>query len=145
MPTDSISSSARQGAAYNPVTHFILAPIFAITLGVAINVAIHADTNRLLHWWMAVVAFAFLLLTMQQRMYSLRVQDRVIRLEETLRLARLASGVDPSKLSMRQFIALRFASDGELPALAQRAIAENMDGAQIKAAITNWRPDNDRI
>src|SRR5665213_2493972 len=94
MPTEKSSASARPGAAYNPVTHFILAPIFTITFGVAIAVAAHAHAHRLLHWWLVVVSFAFILLTVQQRMYSLRVQDRVIRLEETLRLIRLAPGVD---------------------------------------------------
>lgn len=145
MPTENNSAPARQGAAYNPATHFILGPILIITFGVAIDVAAHAHHHRVLHWWLVVVAFALIILTLQQRMYSLRVQDRVIRLEETLRLLRLAPGIDPSTLTLRQLIALRFASDGELPVLAQRAVVENMDGAQIKAAITSWRVDSNRI
>ena len=145
MATETNSAPARQGAAYNIVTHLILAPIFTITFAVAIDAARHAQTHRLLHWWLVVVAFALILLTMQQRMYSLRVQDRVIRLEETLRVMRLAPGIDPGRLSLRQMIALRFASDGELPGLVDRAIAENLTGAQIKDAITAWRADAVRI
>jgi hypothetical protein len=143
--TETTSNNARQGAASNVATHFILGPIFIITFAVAINFAIHAPGQRLLHWWLVVVAFAFILLNVQQRMYSLRVQDRVIRLEERLRLMTVAPAIDTSRISLRQLIALRFASDAELPALAQRAIAENLTGAEIKGAITTWRPDNERI
>ena len=145
MPEPTSLPSAPQGAAYNVATHFLLGPIFIITLVVAINVALHAQTHRPLHWWLVVVAFALFLLTLQQRMYSLRVQDRVIRLEERLRIRLLVPGVDPLQLALRQLIALRFASDAELPALVHRAIAENLTGAQIKAAITTWRVDDIRI
>ena len=78
---------------------------------------------------------------------ALRVQDRLIRLEEQLRLADL---VDEDHLELvealtvKQYIALRFASDAEVPALAQRAVAENLTQKQIKEAIVTWRPDNYR-
>ena len=145
MSSETNSPVTRQGAAYNPVTHFVLVPVFTITFAIAIDVARHAQQHRLLHWWMVVVAFSFVLLTMQQRLYALRVQDRVIRLEERLRVMTLVPGVDGSRLSMRQLIALRFAPDGELPSLVHRALAENLDGAQIKAATTEWRRDDVRI
>ncbi len=145
MSSETNSPVRRQGAAYNTLTHFVLVPIFTITFGVAIDVVRHAQHHRLLHWWMVVVAFSFVLLTMQQRLYALRVQDRVIRLEERLRVMTLVPGVDGSRLSMRQLIALRFAPDGELPSLVHRALAENLNGAQIKAAITEWRRDDVRI
>jgi len=145
MSTETNSPVTRQGAAYNKLTHFVLVPVFTITFAIAIDVARHAQQHRLLHWWLVVVAFSFVLLTMQQRLYALRVQDRVIRLEERLRVLTLVPGVDGSRLSMRQLIALRFAPDGELPGLVQRALAENLDGAQIKAAITEWRRDDIRI
>jgi hypothetical protein len=76
---------------------------------------------------------------------ALTVQDRLIRLEETLRLQRvLPAGMqaDIAKLRRRQFVALRFASDEELPELVRRVVAgELADARSIKQAITKWRPD----
>ena len=83
------------------------------------------------------------------RTFPLRVQDRVIRLEERLRLERLL----PPDLRGRigeitggQLVGLRFASDEELPELVHRVLAEGIsDRREIKKAITNWRPDHARI
>ena len=90
-------------------------------------------------------AVALLLVGWYARQFPVAVQDRVIRLEEQLRLARLL----PAELRGRageftpsQLIALRFASDAELPSLAQRVLSEKItDRAAIKALINDWRPD----
>jgi hypothetical protein len=82
------------------------------------------------------------------RTYALKVQDRVIRLEEQLRLSHLMDAEYDRTihaLSEAQLVALRFASDDELPSLAKRAAAEHLDGKAIKAAIRNWRPDYWRV
>ena len=82
------------------------------------------------------------------RTYALKVQDRVIRLEEQLRLSTLMDEDYPAviqALSEAQLIALRFASDEEVPALARRAATENLDSTAIKAAIRKWRPDYWRV
>jgi hypothetical protein len=92
---------------------------------------------------------ALVLIGFYARAFALGVQDRVIRLEERLRLERLL----PDDLRARidsfateQLIALRFASDAELPELARRVLDEGMaDRKTIKRAIREWRPDHQRI
>ena len=82
------------------------------------------------------------------RGYALKNQDRLIRLEEQLRLADLLPEDQLSlidALTVDQFVGLRFASDAEVAALAHRAVTEHLDRKQIKQAITTWRPDNQRI
>ena len=74
----------------------------------------------------------------------MRLQDRIIRLEVHGRLERLGRGAGFSRLTTRQIVALRFASDAEIPALLDRALAENLTADQIKAAVTDWQADNHR-
>lgn len=103
------------------------------------------------NWWGALGIFAviwLIILMFKVRLYALKVQDRVIRLEERLRLQQLLS--DPLRsrigdLSERQLIALRFGSDGETPDLVQKTLAGNLDGKAIKALVRNWRPDYWRV
>ena|ERR1041385_1137593 len=82
------------------------------------------------------------------RLYALKVQDRVIRLEERMRLDKLLS--EPlrsriSELSEDQLIGLRFACDTEVSALVKKALDGKLDRKQIKAEIQTWRPDNWRV
>ena len=75
------------------------------------------------------------------RAYIVRLQDRIIRLEMRLRLERLGRAADFDRLAHGQIVALRFASDQELPALIERAVAERLTSAQIKQAVQQWQPD----
>lgn len=90
------------------------------------------------------LALALLILFFAMRVFALAVQDRVIRLEERLRLERLLP-VDLRaripELEVAQLVALRFASDGELPALARAVLDEKLGREEIKRRIREWRPD----
>ncbi|TCJ19643.1 hypothetical protein EPD60_00540 [Flaviaesturariibacter flavus] len=86
-----------------------------------------------------------LLLFVFIRSFALKAQDRAIRAEESLRYFILTGKrLDPS-LRVGQVIALRFASDEELPALAERALREQLGNKQIKEAIKSWRADYHRV
>ena len=88
------------------------------------------------------MASAILGLVALIRRYTTRLQDRIIRLEMRLRLAALAREQDITRLSTRQLVALRFASDAELPTLIDRALAENLTPDQIKRGVTHWQADH---
>jgi hypothetical protein len=140
------SQSYSSHTRYHPVFHFVVIPILTITVIGAIVAAIRQPSIH--SAWMVIFYIAVLLAAFLTRTYSLKVQDRVIRLEERLRLLELvAAPVRPqlNRLTERQLIALRFASDEEAPVLVDRTLAENLAPADIKKAIRNWRADNWRV
>ena len=115
-------------------------------LGITVFLAAYIQLLRhtdILHWIVVGIALAAWSAGIASRRYGLKNQNRLIRLEENVRLHWM--GVDPNGLTMRQMIALRFAPDAELASLVARAKAENLAPKQIKAAITNWRGDYDRM
>ena len=130
----------------DPPFHFFLLPVLA-ALWIA-SVVFLVRHPGWVHLWGVVLVTAFAVTTVKARTYALKVQDRVIRLEERLRLAvLLPESLRPqiAKLSEGQLIALRFASNEEVPALAQRTLSENLSRADIKKSIKNWRPDYWRV
>jgi hypothetical protein len=131
---------------YDPLFHFFVLPVFAVTW--IISIVFLVRRPGLHSVWLVVVVTAVLVALFKVRSYPLKVQDRVIRLEERLRLMTLSDpGLRPriEDLTESQLIALRFASDAELPALAMRALNEKLAAADIKRAIQQWRPDYWRI
>ncbi|HUQ87088.1 MAG TPA: DUF6526 family protein [Vicinamibacterales bacterium] len=95
-------------------------------------------------WAIIAVTLAVIVLGVISRAYTVRLQDRIIMLEEKVRAAELLdAGRDTqlAKLSAKQIAALRFASDAEFPSLLERAARENLAPKEIKAAIKTWRPD----
>jgi hypothetical protein len=131
---------------WDPLFHFFLVPVFAISL---VGSFVHLYRRPGLHSaWLTIVMIAALVAVFKIRLYALKVQDRVIRLEERLRLMNLLdAGVRPriGELSEAQLVALRFASDAELPGLAARALNEKLGGVEIKKAIRDWRGDYWRV
>lgn len=82
-----------------------------------------------------------IMLVGMSRTYIVKLQDRIIRLEMQLRLERLGRAGDFSRLGHGQIIALRFASDDELPELVDRALSERLTSQQIKQAVKDWQAD----
>lgn len=138
---------------FDPPFHFFLLPVFG--LGVVLTL-IHffyhlreSDSRDNIHSFLLIVlAVALLTLVLKTRIYALRVQDRVIRLEERLRLMQLLP--EPLRaripeLTESQLIGLRFASDAEVPSLVERTLKEKLSRKEIKKSIQNWRPDYWRV
>jgi hypothetical protein len=98
---------------------------------------------------MAAFAIGVIMIALYARLFPLGVQDRVIRLEERMRMERRLPEEMKSRIgsfSTPQLIALRFASDEELPELARRVLDEGLtDRKVIKKAVKSWRADQQRI
>ena len=127
---------------FDPMYHYSTLPLSVFLLVWSIAHLVRHPTHEAIAW--VVAAVVIFLLVGLVRSYALKVQDRVIRLEETMRLARL-SGATAPVLTEKQLIALRFASDAELPALAEKTAAGGLTPKQIKQAIQTWRPDYFRV
>lgn len=132
---------------FYPPFHFLLVPVLLANVIIAGRAAFAAPSFAT--GWGFVMALALFVGFGVARRGAIVVQDRLIRLEERLRLARLlprelAARVD--ELTVRQLVGLRFASDEEVPELARRALAgELRNDEAIKRAIRAWRPDELRV
>jgi hypothetical protein len=137
----------------DPLFHFFLVPVFAVGLLLSlIHFFYHfrdSDSRDNIHSFLLIVlSVALLILVFRTRIYALKVQDRVIRLEERLRLTQLLGEPLRSRipeLTEDQLVGLRFASDAEVPQLVERTLSEKLKRGDIKKAIQNWRPDNWRV
>lgn len=132
---------------WHPLFHFVLVPVMLINFIWSI-VLCYQFPGWTQGWWvvvsMALVAMLFLV-----RTNSLKVQDRLIRLEEQLRCQRILPddlGQRASQLRVGQMIALRFAADEELEGLVNEVLEGRLTKpAEIKRAIKNWRADTFRV
>ncbi|MBI3698547.1 MAG: hypothetical protein HY238_27365 [Acidobacteria bacterium] len=130
----------------DPPFHFFLLPLAAINFLLSLWRLIRQPGGETA--WLVVLSFAAVVAVLKIRLYALRVQDRVIRLEERLRLSTLLGEPLRSRigeLTEGQLIGLRFAPDAEAPSLVEKALAGKMSGADIKKAIGGWRPDYFRV
>jgi hypothetical protein len=134
-------------ARYVPMYHFVLAAILLANFGWSIW--------RMIRWptfgdgMTLLLAFGLLIMFGYMRVFPITVQDRVVRLEERLRMERLL----PADLKARideftpgQLVGLRFASDAELPDLARKVLSERITKrGDIKRLVKTWRPDDLRV
>lgn len=146
MPNSRSVQNLANHTRLDPLFHFFALPVLILTFLATIVREVRAPS----YWrlWSIVAAAALLVTLFLARTYAIKVQDRVIRLEERLRLTALANDrlrVRIPELTEGQLIALRFASDSEVATLAERALNEKLSAKQIKSAIQSWRPDYWRV
>jgi hypothetical protein len=134
---------------FNPPFHFFILPMLLLNLIFSIYATIHHwPQHRILFLWWVAMSIVLFIMAGISRSQTLRAQDRIIRLEERLRLAALLPPEDRAhidELSIQQLIALRFASDAELPALVRKTLTQNLEPKAIKQSIVNWRGDYYRV
>jgi hypothetical protein len=132
---------------YHAPFHYFVAPVLLTNVVVAV-VQLVRDPGLDRGWWL-VVSVALLVLAALVRLNPLKVQDRVIRLEESLRYYQVLPeelAARAARLTTAQTVALRFASDEELEGL----VREVLDGRlkkpdEIKGAVKSWRADTLRV
>ena len=129
-----------------PMYHFVLGlMVLATAIGAGINFFKTMGGQGFYSGSLIFVTSLSMLITyFYFRVFALKAQDRAIRAEENLRHFAITGKLLDSKLSTRQIIGLRFASDDEFQDLAKKAVSENMSENDIKKAVKNWKPDTYR-
>lgn len=139
--SETIPQTRARHTRFDPWFHFTLIPgLLFFLIWTVVYFVRHTRTEPAMF---VVIAILMFLMAFRVRPYALKVQDRVIRLEERLRLERLCGKIP--ELTEAQWIALRFAPDDEAVALAGRASSEGWKPKQIKDAIRIWRSDHWRV
>lgn len=140
--------SASNHTQYQPLQHFIWLPLSFLMLVLTVIYIIFTIVNgafSLLTLLLIGIVLLAIIPGMLARMYALILQDRLIRTEEQLRYYMLTNKRIDSRITMKQLIALRFASDDELIDLVDLTIAENLTPEAIKKTIKHWRADHYRV
>ena len=134
-----MAEQSYESHAHRPTLTVIAAVFTFAAIVVFATVAIRQPS--LLSLGLLSLSFGVSTLVWISRVYTVRLQDRIIRIEMHGRLLRLGRDRDFGRLRTKQLTALRFASDAELPALVDKTLAENLTPDQIKRAVTNWQAD----
>ncbi|HLK50778.1 MAG TPA: DUF6526 family protein [Bryobacteraceae bacterium] len=139
----------------NYSNHTQRVPVFGVALLISLLTTIGAIVNLALSWGdherlysaslILVLSACLVVIGSCTRSFPLKAQDRAIRAEENLRSYVLTGKLLDPRLTPKQIVALRFASDLEFAALAQAASEKAMTPDEIKRAIKNWRPDTYRV
>ena len=144
--SNSSQQSLKNHGRLDPPFHVVLFFVLLANLVFAIFHLVH-HRNISSAWFLVLSVTAFIPF-FKLRTYPLKVQDRVIRLEERLRLQALAPAewhAQIYRLTEDQLIGLRFAADNEVVELAKQALEGNLNRKQIKERIKSWRADNWRV
>lgn len=127
---------------------FHIVTFFALVVNLVVAIVYMVHHLRFYSAWLVFLSIVVFVPYFKLRLYPLKVQDRVIRLEERLRLQALAPSewhAQIYRLTEDQLIGLRFASDDEVVELAKDALEHKLNRKQIKERIKNWRADNWRV
>jgi Family of unknown function (DUF6526) len=119
--------------------------LLTVITGSIVHLVNTKQENKYVAGLLVIISFILIILWIYARQFALRAQDRAIRAEENLRHFILTGKPLDARLRMGQIIALRFASDAEMPELAKRALDQNLKPKQIKVTIENWRADYHRV
>jgi uncharacterized protein YqhQ len=144
--SESTPQNLKNHARFDPLFHGVL--LLALIANFVFAVIHFAHHLNIPTAWFLVLSAVLFIPFIKLRSYPLKVQDRLIRLEERLRLQALSpaeSHPQIYRLTEDQLIGLRFAPDDEVVALAKQALDENLNRKQIKERIKNWRADNWRV
>lgn len=130
----------------DPKFHYVLLPFSFLNVIYAVYRCVSQPNLDTI--WGVLFALVFIVALFTIRVYPLKVQDRLIRLEERIRMqsvlpAHLQSRI--GELKEAQIVALRFASDAELPGLVESALSNSLPQKEIKHRIKSWRPDYFRV
>lgn len=142
MKTQNYSNHAR----FVPLFHFFtLIGTLVLLIGSIVNLVKSSGSNLYNATLIAFGALLLMLTAFYARGFSLKAQDRAIKAEENFRHYLLTGKPLDSKITIRQIIGLRFASDEEFPELAKKAVDENLSEKDIKKSIKNWKADYYRV
>lgn len=142
MSTQNFKNHTRLVFSYHGLT---LLPLLALLIGSIMNLVHSDESNDYSAALLVLVSVILLSIFFHARSFALKAQDRAIRAEENLRHLVLTGKLLDSRLNIHQVIALRFASDEEFPALAQKAADNNWSNKEIKKQIGRWREDRYRV
>lgn len=135
-------------AKFVPLFHFVLGPVILVTIiGSLVNLWQSMGDHQRLYSasLIASLSLAMLVLFVFARNFALGAQDRAIRAEENLRHFTLTGKLLDRRLTLKQIVGLRFASDAEFVELARKAADESMPQDSIKKSVKNWRADYERV
>ena len=144
--SDTVPQTLKNHGRLDPPYHLISTVVLMVNLFIVLCYA--WKNQNVFTGWLVILSIAIFIPFLKLRSYPLKVQDRVIRLEERLRLQALAPQewhAQIYQLTEDQLIALRFASDDEVVELAKQALEGNLDRKQIKERIKVWRADDFRV
>jgi hypothetical protein len=144
--SESAPQSLKSHSRLDPQFHIV--SFFALVANLIVAIVYMVHHPGFYSAWLVILSIVVFFPFFKLRLYPLKVQDRVIRLEERLRLQALAPSEWHSqifRLNEDQLIGLRFAGDDEVVELAKQTLEHNLNRKQIKERIRNWRADNWRV